>query len=242
METVYDQEKLAAAEACFSMASQLLYCEPSENQVSDQIDSDMFEAAPFGMEHDQVRQGLAAMDAWCRATSGDSEALSHRVAALQREWLRLFVGMGTPEASCLESFYTEPNSHMFGASTLEVRAWYRRYDLQIERLRAEPDDHLGLMLGFVGHLAGLESEALAEGDTDHAIALAKDQETFLVQHVLPWLPAWHYATNGHATSDYFKGVANFVFGLCSQYVTRFGIRFDQASTSYKREKVPAASA
>ena len=70
-----------------------------------------------------------------------------RVAALRREWLRLFVGAGTPDAPSWESFYRDPNSQLFSARTLEVREQYRRHGLQIERLHAEPDDHLGLMLG-----------------------------------------------------------------------------------------------
>ncbi|MFR5093067.1 MAG: molecular chaperone [Adlercreutzia equolifaciens] len=61
---------------------------------------------------------------------------------------RLFVGLGTPEASCQESFYVEPNSHMFGKNVIAVREAYRRHGLEIERLHREPD-HLGLMLGFL---------------------------------------------------------------------------------------------
>ena len=84
----------------------------------------------------------------------ESPAFAEAVAELRREWLRLFVGLGTPEASCLESFYVEPNSHMFGKNVIAVREAYRRHGLEIERLHREPDDHLGLMLGFLSRLDG----------------------------------------------------------------------------------------
>ena len=59
----------------------------------------------------------------------ESPAFAEAVAELRREWLRLFVGLGTPEASCLESFYVEPNSHMFGKNVIAVREAYRRHGL-----------------------------------------------------------------------------------------------------------------
>ena len=146
------------------------------------------------------------------------------MAALRREWLRLFVGAGTPDAPSWESFYRDPNSQLFSARTLEVRERYRRHGLQIERLYAEPDDHLGLMLGFVGHLIGLEAEALAD-----------EQESFLVEHVLPWLAAWRYSVDAHASSDYFRGAGAFVFGLCARYAQRFGVAFDREGQVFKRK-------
>lgn len=238
----YDQEKLEAASVCFAAASRLLYCEPDGEELAEQIRLRMFAEAPFGGENQTVRRGFAAMDAWCvEAEAAEAEAFDDQVAALKREWFRLFVGAGTPEAPCWESFYLEPNSQMFGKRTLEVRAWYQRYGLQIERLRSEPDDHLGLMLGFLGHLIELEAEALDDADAEKGAQLACDQEAFLVEHVLPWLPAWHYQASSHAASDYFCGAADLVFGLCSVYAERFGIRYDADSTSFKKERASAAA-
>lgn len=229
MEVPYDQNALAGAEACFAAASRLLYCEPDDAEVAEQVEQRMFAEAPFGMEDEHVRAGLAAMNAWCEETLADE-----RLAALRREWFRLFVGAGAPDAPSWESFYVDPNSQLFSKRTLEVRAWYQRYGLQIERLHAEPDDHLGLMLGFVGRLVALEIEARAAGDEERAGKLAHDQESFLAEHVLPWLAAWHYAALEHAASDYFRGAADFAFGLCACYARRFGIEFDEEKRAFKR--------
>ena len=235
MNAPYNQDVLAAAEACFAQASQLLYCEPDAEVVADQVAERPFQNAPFGMDDADVCEGMALMDAWCVAAAADEAGFDERVAALRREWLRLFVGAGTPDAPSWESFYRDPNSQLFSARTLEVREQYRRHGLQIERLHAEPDDHLGLMLGFVGHLIGLEAKALAVGDDAAAGEAADEQESFLVEHVLPWLAAWRYSVDAHASSDYFRGTGAFVFGLCARYAQRFGVAFDREGQVFKRK-------
>lgn len=248
-------DALPGAEVCFAVASSLLYVEPSLEAVADSVAVDQFASAPYGDGNARVVEGLALMERWCSAVReavaaerGDvpaevtaavlvaSPVFAEAVAALRREWLRLFAGAGAPEASCLESFYVEPNSHMFGQCTLAVRAIYRRHGLQLENLRREPDDHLGLMLGFVAHLIGEELDALAVGDEAAAAGAVREQEHFLADHVLPWLASWRYAVERRGTSDYFRGAGDFVFGLTACYAERFGIVFDEATQTFKRRK------
>lgn len=255
MNTPLSFEDLAAAEVCLAVASRLLYDEPCATEVAAQVVDRQFSDAPFAGDNSFAREGLASLDAWCVEAlaaahadgfveTGDVEAdcvtlavndaFAERVAVLRREWLRLFVGLGTPEASCLESFYVEPNSHMFGKNTLAVRQAYRRRGLQVEKLHSEPDDHLGLMLGFLTHLMRAEGDALGSCDEAAAGALADEQEQFLVDHVLPWLAAWRYAVEKHARTDYFRGVGDFIFGLVAFYAGRFGIWFDEEAQAFKR--------
>lgn len=203
------------------------------------VGADVDRGASAGFEADAASGARCDSSAVLGETSdaaglAASPAFGDRVGALQREWLRLFAGVGAPEASCLESFYVEPNSHMFGKNTLAVREQYRRHGLRIERMHSEPDDHLGLMLGFVSRLVDDEAVAWEAGRTDEAEALASEQREFLIAHVLPWLAAWRYAVEKHAASDYYRGVGQLVFGLCVRYAQRFGIAFDPASQSFKR--------
>ena len=223
MNTPFDSDTLAAAEVCFAVASQLLYLEPEIAPVAEQVASRQFASAPFG--DDEAAARLV-----------ESPAFAEAVAELRREWLRLFVGLGTPEASCLESFYVEPNSHMFGKNVIAVREAYRRHGLEIERLHREPDDHLGLMLGFLSRLMAEEREAVEAGDMQQGAALADEQDAFLTEHVLPWLAPWRYAVEKYARTDYYRGVGAFVFGLIACYAERFGIRFDGKASAFKRRK------
>lgn len=254
MNTPFNSDELARAEVCFAVASQLLYVEPNVALVAEQVASRQFASAPFGEDDEDVREGLSLLDEWCasaaQATEGadeadgidvvtllaESPAFAESVDELRREWLRLFVGLGTPEASCLESFYVEPNSHMFGKNVIAVRAAYRRHGLEIERLHREPDDHLGLMLGFLSRLMAEEREAVEAVDEQRAVTLADEQDAFLTEHVLPWLAPWRYAVEKHARTDYYRGVGAFVFGLVACYARRFGIRFDGEACAFKRRK------
>ncbi|WP_296011908.1 molecular chaperone TorD family protein [uncultured Adlercreutzia sp.] len=251
MGTSFSPEELAGAEACFAAAWGLLYEEPTAAAVAEQVADDLFASAPFAADEPVSKEGLALMAAWCaeaRAEYRESGAeapcdavslaasplFGERVGALKREWLRLFAGVGTPEASCLESFYVEPNRHMFGKNTLAVREVYRTHGLQVEKLHSEPDDHLGLMLGFVSHLIGEELDALEAADSATAAQAAADQEAFLVEHMLPWLPAWRFLVEEHAVSDYYRGLGDFVFGLISCYAERFDIVYDAEGQRFKQ--------
>lgn len=236
MGTSFDIEELPAVEVCFAQASRLLYCEPDNDEIASQACEQVFASAPYGMDDERVQRGLDLMDSWLVELDSDVDrrAFDEQVAALKREWFRLFIGAGTPDAPCWESYYREPNSHLFGKRTLEVRELYRRHGLQIERLHSEPDDHLGLMLGFMSRLAGEEAEAAAEGDGDAASEAALEQDAFLADHILPWLAVWRYSVMQHAASDYFRGVGEFVFGLCACYAQRFGIVFDEEVQTFKR--------
>lgn len=237
MSVSYGVDSLSAVEVCFAQASKLLYFEPSASDVSLQTVDHVFASAPYGMDDEDFRDSLKMIDTWLSEVDPlvDASAFEERVAGLRREWFQLFLGPGTPSAPCWESFYREPNSHLFGERTLQVRAYYRRHGMQIENLRKEPDDHLGLMLGFVGYLVGAEADALFAKDTEKAAELAREQDDFMAEHVLPWLPAWKYGVDKYATSDYFRGVGQFVFGLCALYMQRFGVSLDAESNSFKRK-------
>ncbi|WP_286143090.1 TorD/DmsD family molecular chaperone [Adlercreutzia caecimuris] len=260
MNTPFSSETLAAVEVCLAGASALLYSEPAVPAVAAQVAACQFASAPFAADNARAARGLALMDGWCAeavraaglavdeagsvpaeaavaevaAVLAEDASFAERVGELRREWLRLFVGAGAPEASCLESFYVEPNSHMFGRTALTARAAYRRHGLVPERVGREPDDHLALMLGFLARLVQEERAAREAGDEAAADEAAVEQEAFLTEHVLPWLAAWRYAVEKHARTDYFRGLGDFVFGLCACYAERFGIRYDEAAQAFKK--------
>ncbi len=237
----FDKETLAAAQAAFGFAAGLISQEPTEEWVRSCIDDNLFAAAPFGEDDPAVRDGLAALASWCVAARSN---ISEATANIQRDWLRLFVGLGAPEAPVWESFYTEPNSTMFGRSTLEVRAAYKEWGLEFERKKHEPDDALGIMLAFCSYLMGRELEALESYDAPAAGNAARALEDFLVHHMLPWASAWRFLVRNHAKTDYYRGVGELVFGLERAYAKRFGIECNRedGTFSYSRQAKEAARA
>ena len=113
---------LAAAEACFAQASQLLYCEPDAEVVADQVAERPFQNAPFGMDDADVREGMALMDAWCVAAAADEAGFT--TSAWRRFGAVAAAVRDAERCSQLESFYRDPNSQLFSARTLEVRERY----------------------------------------------------------------------------------------------------------------------
>lgn len=225
----FSYEDLEMASVAFDFAARLVQVEPDEDWIARCLDDRLFDGAPFGESDEAVAKGLSLMRNWCEGAKDD---MPNAIALLRREWLRLFIGLGTPEASINESFYTEPNSTMFGRTTLEVRDAYRAWGLESERKASEPDDALGIMLAFCAHLMRASVRAHEVGDGEASEKALEAFEQFLAKHMLPWASAWRFLVNQHAKTDYYRGVGELVFGLERACAERFDIAFNEEKGSF----------
>lgn len=228
----FDIEQLEAAGVAFGMAAQLVGVEPDEDWIRACRDDGLLAEAPFGMDDEGVRAGLSLMEGW--ALSLDCGDLDEAVAGLRREWLRLFIGVGSPDAPVWESYYIEANSPMMSRATIEVRARYRKHGVSLTRQGSEPDDSLAPMLAFCAHVQQREVDALRRGDGAFASECRGDLDSFIAEHLLPWMAAWRYLVEENATSDYYRGVGLLVFGLLRCYARRFGIVWDGGRERFVR--------
>ena len=223
------EEHLAFA-GMLSAASRLIYEEPSAGMLEDLAASGVFDdaadedAGELERAAELVGQGLRA------ARADGTEA----VVALRREHLRLFVGVGEPEVPSWANFYLDAENCLLGPETLRVRALYRAWGVQLEHINAEPDDNLGLMLGFLSML-----EAKAAGDDASAEMVGRikrDEQTLLREHVLPWLVAWRRAGEKHATSDFYRGACAFTFTVVLKLACARGFSYKESSRSFVLRK------
>jgi TorA maturation chaperone TorD len=182
------------------------------------ITEDFFDGVPFADDDAQTAEGLALLEQW-RSDSMRTD-LTSVTEALNREWLRLLVGFGEPLAPPWAAYYFEKDPIIFGAKTLEVRAWYTRYGIELERKYHEPDDHLGLMLQFLAMLITKESEAQKNGEQDEASRLLLDQHDFLEANLLPWVPHWQSLVASEAKSPFYAGLALLINGALRTYALR----------------------
>lgn len=114
MNAPYNQDVLAAGEACFRAFRQLLYCERCRMSSPTRWRA-LFRTAPFrhGFDADMAREGHGAdgrdryTPPWL--TSGLRRA---RMAPLARKWLQLFVGKRPEHKVTPESFYRDPNNSL----------------------------------------------------------------------------------------------------------------------------------
>ena len=97
-----NSEELASASVAFDLVARLVQCEPDETWIAQCVKVDAFSESPFGGDDPAVRGGLELLSSWC--SNVQDPCIAANEAA--RDWLRLFAGVGTPEAPIVESVYT----------------------------------------------------------------------------------------------------------------------------------------
>ncbi|BCU06446.1 TorD/DmsD family molecular chaperone [Allochromatium tepidum] len=133
-----------------------------------------------------LREPLSAagwtLDADFFATAEDT-----LLEVLAEEYTGLLVAPGciNPHASVFETgaLFREPCDRA-AAAYREAGFDYRR------RLSGEFPDHIGTLLGFLGHLAEAEADALRLGDTEAAEQARQRHDRFLLEQLGPWAPGW----------------------------------------------------
>lgn len=166
-------------------------------------------ATPF-----QVGPDSPTMSAWMEAmqrVAGEAEAWPYGLApvlerafallkkgacepmdALIKEYRRLFVGPAHLEASPWGSVYTDRENVMFGATTLELRAWMRKHGIARTTDAHDPDDHVGTLLALAAWLAENRPELFDE---------------LLGEHLCPWVYRYLDLLETAARSGLYRGLA-----------------------------------
>jgi TorA maturation chaperone TorD len=127
---------------------------------------------------------------------------------LRVDMTHLFSGLGKVKAPPWESVHFGQHRLVFQERTRQVRVWYRRYGLEVENPYVEPDDHIGLELAFLAHLAKLSIQCLdgPEG-TARFEQLLEAQKAFLQEHLLGWVFIWVGQLQKHSKTSFYQGLA-----------------------------------
>jgi putative dimethyl sulfoxide reductase chaperone len=189
----------------FKLLSKALYVFPERSWVESLVQNDIFSEAPFAAEHPDVVSGLALVQRWSRTDNG---RLSDQMFDdLRADYTRLFIGPGQVLTPPWESVYFSEERLTFQKETLEVRNWYKRFGLQSAKVYSEPDDHIGLELEFLAHLATLGLEAFEKNDAVKFERMLDAQRGFLAEHLLRWAPEWCAQVHAHATTGLYRGIS-----------------------------------
>lgn len=127
-----------------------------------------------------------------------SYALQHNEESVW-EYRRLFVGPAHKAAPPWGSVYTDYQEVMFGASTLELRAWMRACGITQTRHDNTPDDHIGLLIALL--------DSLLPERLDCALEL-------LQLHLLPWCGHFFGILERETTHPLYRALARF----CNAYL------------------------
>lgn len=203
-------EKLVGEVLFFGLMGKILYSVPEYHQFQTLLSEGVFAEPLFDTRSQEFQAGFELLQRWSQE---NSPILSQAAFSdLQVDYTHLFVGVKRVLAPLWESVYFNKERLVFQEQTLQVREWYRKYGLEIEKLGSEPDDHLGLELAFVAHLAQLSLEARDRGDEAGLVRLLQDQAAFLNEHLMLWVPLWSELVDEHARTDFYRGIAKMVSG------------------------------
>ena len=198
-------EILLGEQLVFSLLGRALYTYDDHGWFQSLANDDVFRDIPFSANQPDTQAGQTALIAW----SGEQrDGMSDEAFdALRADFTRLFVATGPTYTPPWESVHFNDERLNFEAQTVQVRAWYRRYGLEPEKLHSEPDDHIALELTFVGHLAGLAFAANQEKDLQSVDEIFTAQQNFCEEHLFRWAPSWCDRVAEHAHTLFYQGIA-----------------------------------
>ena len=188
----------------FGLLGKILYEEPDKGSLQPLLDNDIFSEAPLGRSRTEVVQGLSLLRRWDHQNR--SSLTDQTIKTLKQDYTRLFIGLGQILAPPWESVYFSEERLVFQEQTLRVRTWYRRFNLEPEKLHREPDDHIGLEFAFLSHLAYLGLAALEDGDQEEFQITLEAQRQFIMEHPLKWVSIWASRVEQHAQTDFYRGI------------------------------------
>ncbi|MBN8579156.1 MAG: molecular chaperone TorD family protein [Anaerolineae bacterium] len=194
----------------FGLLGKLLYADLDKTWLETLIREDIFSEAPFGAEQVEMQHGIELLQRWANENRGGLEVPQFK--ALQDDNLHLFIGLNKVLAPMWESVYFSEKKLIFQEQTLQVREWYARFGLQAERINKEPDDHIGLEMLFIAHLASLALQAIELNDENKLNDILQAQREFLSEHLLRWGPVWAKLVKQHAATDFYRGIAHLTHG------------------------------
>ncbi len=222
------QEMLTGEMLLFNMLGRIFYTYPTNDEriwLQSLSDQEIFSEAPFASEKEETNAGLKLLQNWAK------QGLSNEIfEGLQADYTRLFIGPGKVVAAPWESVYFNEERLTFQEQTLDVRNWYRRFGLEAEKIYHEPDDHIGLELLFLSHLADLGIQALNEKDDVRFDELMDAQCKFHKQHVGAWAMTWCGLVEGNARTEFYKGLATLTRGALSELSELLDVKFSKDTT------------
>lgn len=187
----------------FTALSGLLVAAPSLARLDRVRDEELLGDWPL-LEDPDSRRGVDLLRKSALAQESEVE--------VRRDYNRLFFGPGPMIATPYESVHRSQDHLVFDLQTMQVRASYAQFGMAAPRLNREPDDHIGLEIGFLGLLCVQGMNAIDDNDDAALARIVAGIQSFLDSHLLVWGPhCLTLAANGSQTLFY-QGIAAMSLG------------------------------
>ncbi len=223
MSYLADREKLApvlAGEVLFlGLLGKMIFTYPDPKTDTRKwfefaLSQELFDETPFAADQADVQAGMALLRKW--TAENKLRPIEDVMLDLQADNTYLFACIGKITAPPWESVYFNKKRLTNQEQMLQVRTWYRKYGLVAERLYLESDDHIGLELLFVAHLASQALKAEEAGNDEKYTELVDAQANFLRKHLLLWGGIWCEQVLKFSKTDYYRGLALAIKGALAE--------------------------
>jgi TorA maturation chaperone TorD len=181
--------------------SQVFLDLPDQALMKHLVQANPFKDWPVDSDTPELSRGLDLLASFC--THWTPEQLE----VLTLDYTRLFLGLERTLAAPYESVFLSDDHLMFETQTLEVRAIYEQYDLQVPKKHQIPDDHLSYECQFVAALC--DQLVCAWQRREHGVVTLRQEALcqFLDHHLLQWLPAFAERVLTHGDTEFYRGMA-----------------------------------
>jgi len=204
---------------CFTFLSRGYLNFPEQEFIQRLVDDDLISAWPISASSRNTLTGLDCLQRFCAQWN------PQHLEKLKMDYTRLFVGLGKMMSPPYESVYLGKEHTLFEIRTLEVREFYRRFDIHLNPAHKIPDDHLGLELVFCASLCQKYAEAVSSSvkkSTGHA-GYRQGLKQFLSQHLLQWIDPFTSDVIDYADTLYFRGIAYLTLGTVADCAEFLGV-------------------
>lgn len=133
-----------------------------------------------------------------------------RKADLDQDYLKLFIGMGTPLVPPWGSYYMNERKLLFQDEAAAVKTYMENAGWTRESFFGIPADFIAYELEFVSWL-------LERGASETAV-------DFLKLYVIPWIDLWNQRIQLYAEHDFYPALGNLTVGACRALCSSEDIR------------------
>jgi len=203
---VLDNDALRAYQVLSGFLARQLYLSPSEENLSRLVEQrGLLLEEPFSTVSPHAARTLS--EELATADAQGEEGRNAFLASLQHDFTYLFKMVGMSGVSPYESVYRTDDRTVFGPTTLEVRACYKAFGLETEKLGQEPEDHIGLEFSFIEYLLECLIQQRELGEDEASQATAEALCSFIGGHLMEFGFPFFRLMFAQAQSNYFKAVA-----------------------------------
>ncbi|MEG0070894.1 MAG: molecular chaperone TorD family protein [Raoultibacter sp.] len=201
-------ETLQAYQVLCEFCSRMFYASPASEQIEQLIERrDLFLEEPFfdiAPEESRLLHDLLE-------NAQDESLKTEFFTALRQDYTYLFYMVGASHTSPYESVYRTDDRTMFGPTTLEVRALYRSFEMQLAQAESQPDDHIGLELAFLAHLFNLLQNQFGSQEDAEAERTLQVLKDFLSEHLLVFAPTYLANVQTRANTGFYRAIASIAY-------------------------------